>query len=68
MIAHNGSWLPSVYLWLPVIGVGLLLSLALAFLAVRPGDSLRLLCTKEHQFGSPQDADGWACRWGQVSS
>lgn len=31
---------------------------------VRPGDTLRLLCTKEHQFGSPQEADGWGCRWG----
>jgi hypothetical protein len=32
---------------------------------VKPGQSLRLLCTKEHQFGSPQAADGWGCRWGQ---
>ncbi len=32
---------------------------------VRPGDTLRLLCTKEHQFGSPLAADGWGCRWGQ---
>jgi hypothetical protein len=32
---------------------------------VRTGDRLRLLCTKEHQFGSPQGADGWACRWGE---
>jgi hypothetical protein len=31
---------------------------------VRPGQSLRLLCTKEHQFGSPLAADGWGCRWG----
>jgi len=33
---------------------------------VRPGDDLRLLCTKEHQFGSPLAADGWGCRWGQL--
>lgn len=33
---------------------------------VRPGDQLRLLCTKEHQFGSPLAADGWGCRWGDV--
>jgi hypothetical protein len=32
---------------------------------VRPGETLNLLCTKEHQFGSPLAADGWACRWGQ---
>lgn len=32
---------------------------------VRVGEQLRLLCTKEHQFGSPLEADGWACRWGQ---
>lgn len=32
---------------------------------VRPGEQLRLLCTKEHQFGSPLGADGWACRWGE---
>lgn len=32
---------------------------------VRPGDRLLLLCTKEHQFGSPLGADGWGCRWGQ---
>jgi hypothetical protein len=32
---------------------------------VRPGDQLRLLCTKEHQFGSPLGADGWGCRWGE---
>jgi hypothetical protein len=32
---------------------------------VRVGQQLRLLCTKEHQFGSPLGADGWACRWGQ---
>jgi hypothetical protein len=32
---------------------------------VRVGDQLRLLCTKEHQFGSPLGADGWGCRWGQ---
>ena len=33
--------------------------------AVRPGEQLKLLCTKEHQFGSPLAADGWGCRWGQ---
>ena len=32
---------------------------------VRPGEQLRLLCTKEHQFGSPLAADGWSCRWGE---
>lgn len=32
---------------------------------VRPGEQLRLLCTKAHQFGSPIAADGWACRWGE---
>lgn len=32
---------------------------------VRPGDTLKLLCTKEHQFGSPLAADGWGCRWGE---
>jgi hypothetical protein len=32
---------------------------------VKPGDQLRLLCTKQHQFGSPESADGWGCRWGQ---
>jgi hypothetical protein len=32
---------------------------------VKPGDQLRLLCTKEHQFGSPLAADGWGCRWGE---
>lgn len=32
---------------------------------VKPGDSLRLLCTKEHDFGSPLELDGWGCRWGQ---
>jgi len=31
---------------------------------VREGETLKLLCTKEHQFGSPYAADGWACRWG----
>lgn len=148
MINHTGSFLPSVYLWLPVLGVSLLLCLVLIALArhhaedveemimfgmlpalgalalivaplfgyypydgdyhrlqsaigvvktvdtrflaasqyvvvtydtglvvrcddsrcatVRPGDSLRLLCTKEHQFGSPLAADGWGCRWGEI--
>ncbi|GIF08699.1 hypothetical protein [Actinoplanes siamensis] len=33
---------------------------------VTPGEQLRLLCTKEHQFGSPLAADGWGCRWGQA--
>lgn len=32
---------------------------------VRPGEQLRLLCTKEHQLGSPLGVDGWGCRWGQ---
>lgn len=32
---------------------------------VKLGDQLRLLCTKEHQFGSPLAADGWGCRWGE---
>jgi hypothetical protein len=32
---------------------------------VRVGEQLRLLCTKEHQFGSPLAADGWGCRWGE---
>lgn len=32
---------------------------------VKSGDSLRLLCTKEHEFGSPMAFDGWGCRWGQ---
>jgi len=30
---------------------------------VRPGQQLRLLCTKEYQLGSPHEADGWGCRW-----
>jgi hypothetical protein len=34
---------------------------------VRQGETLKLLCTKDHQFGSPYGADGWACRWGQTS-
>lgn len=33
---------------------------------VRAGDKLSLLCTKEHQFGSPLAADGWGCRWSGV--
>jgi hypothetical protein len=150
VIAHDGAWLPSVYLWLPVLAVSLVAILALIvvfyiearvmedmaffwifggmaivaaliliitplasyypyhgdyhrlqpatgtvqavdtrFLAasqyvvvtydtglvvrcddsrcatVRPGEQLRLLCTKEHQFGSPLAADGWGCRWGE---
>ena len=32
---------------------------------VKIGDNLRLLCTKEHQWGSPLDIDGWGCRWGE---
>jgi len=32
---------------------------------VRTGEQLRLLCTKDHQFGSPLANDGWDCRWGQ---
>jgi hypothetical protein len=153
MIDHNGAWLPSVYLWLPVLAVATLISLAFTVVAilassikdergrrdhehwfmawlgptallcliigsafgyypydgdyhklqpasgvvqavdsrflaasqyvvvtydtgltvrcddsrcatVRPGEILRLLCTKEHQFGSPLAADGWGCRWG----
>lgn len=32
---------------------------------VKPGDELRLLCTKQHDFGSPLAVDGWACRWGE---
>lgn len=32
---------------------------------VKPGDQLRLLCTKQHDLGSPQAVDGWACRWGE---
>lgn len=28
---------------------------------VRVGDTLRLLCTKEYQYGA---VNGWACRWG----
>lgn len=149
MIEHNGSWLPSVSIGLPALGLGVLICLALIavvawfsdgpgdfwalaimpilgvlalliapafgywpyegdyhrlqpasgvvktvdtrFMAasqyvvvtyeggltvrcddsrcatVRPGDSLRLLCTKEHQFGSPLSADGWGCRWGQAA-
>lgn len=31
----------------------------------KPGDTVRLLCTKEHQYGSPLEIDGWGCRWGQ---
>lgn len=154
MIDHNGAWLPSVYLWLPVVGVATLITLAVTVVAimasaykdergrrdhdhwmlawmapvtllslvigsgfgyypyggdyhrlqpasgivkevdsrflaasqyvvvtydtgltvrcddsrcatVRPGDQLHLLCTKEHQFGSPLEADGWGCRWGR---
>lgn len=147
MIGNSGAWLPSVYLWLPVIGAGVALCVWLSWLAwahadeaeefilfgifpalavlalvigsafgyypynadyhklqpatgivkevdtrfmaasqyvvityeqgavvrcddsrcatVRPGQELRLLCTKEHQFGSPLEADGWGCRWGQ---
>jgi hypothetical protein len=30
---------------------------------IHAGDRLSLLCTKEHQFGSPLGADGWGCRW-----
>lgn len=29
---------------------------------VRPGESLRLLCTKEFEYGA---VNGWGCRWGQ---
>lgn len=29
---------------------------------VRVGDNLRLLCTKEWQYGA---VNGWGCRWGQ---
>lgn len=29
---------------------------------VRPGDTLRLLCTKEFEYGA---VNGWGCRWGQ---
>jgi hypothetical protein len=32
---------------------------------LKPGDTVTLLCTKEHQFGSPLQTDGWGCRWGQ---
>lgn len=32
---------------------------------VKVGDTLNLLCTKEHQWGSPKEADGWGCRWGK---
>jgi len=32
---------------------------------VRTGEQLRLLCTKEHEFGSPLVNDGWRCRWGR---
>jgi hypothetical protein len=146
VINHHGTLLPSVYLWLPVIGVAVLLCLGLIWLAlryaqdneddgtlslipglgalvliiaplfcyypysgdyhrlqpvtgvvqavdsrflaasqyvvvtydtgltvrcddsrcatVRTGESLQLLCTKEHQFGSPLATDGWGCRWG----
>lgn len=31
---------------------------------VKPGDNIRLLCHKEHQWGSPLYTDGWICRWG----
>lgn len=31
---------------------------------VKPGENLRLLCHKEHEWGSPLEADGWVCRWG----
>jgi hypothetical protein len=34
---------------------------------VRVGDTLQLFCTKEHQFGSPLESDGWSCRWGSNS-
>lgn len=29
--------------------------------AIRPGETLRLLCTKEFQYGA---VNGWGCRWG----
>jgi|SRR6478736_2436812 len=29
---------------------------------VRVGDNLRLLCTKEYEYGA---VNGWGCRWGQ---
>ena len=38
------------------------------YATVRPGENLRLLCTKEHEFGSPQNADGWGCRWGELGN
>lgn len=30
---------------------------------VRPGDSVKLKCKKEFEWGVPRAANGWACRW-----
>jgi hypothetical protein len=30
---------------------------------IKPGDSVRLKCKRDWQWGIPREAQGWACRW-----